>query len=247
MFRLIKAVGVASILTMGSMHAATVTITFEAPQGGDPLEDFEGVNTYYAGGFGSLGSGPGPDFGVTFNNTAIALIDRDAGGSGGFGGEPSPDTVMFIAGAPLSTGTAVMDVSGGFEGGISFFYSMPGEFDLGFVSIYDQAGGSAGGGNLLGYVELVPTPYDGAPDPTGVASPLVPLGTSFNGIGRSVEFLGPVENVVFDDISFSPRVPIPAVPEVASTVPTIMAGLLLLAAAAAFAQESRSASRRPAR
>lgn len=235
----INSLAVAGALVLGpsAEAASTVLLDFEG------LEEFETVGSFYDGGFGSFGSGPGPDYGVTFNNRATALIDRDAGGGGGFGGEPSPDTVIYISGAPFSDDAVVMDVAGGFEGGISFFYAMPNPNAAGVVSIYDLPGGSVGGGNLLGFVFLAPTPFNGAPDPTGEASPLLPLGASFNGIGRSVEFFGPAGNVVFDDISFSPRAAVPGVPEVADVISTILAGLLLISASLVAAQGQKQ--RRP--
>src|SRR5688500_15620137 len=50
----------ALVFTLQLAHAQQVTITFEG------LQNFEDVRNYYAGGHGSLGSGPGPDYGITF-------------------------------------------------------------------------------------------------------------------------------------------------------------------------------------
>jgi len=72
--------------------AGTVVLTFEG------FGDQEEIRDYYNGGVGSLGSGPGPSYGISFSSNALAIIDEDAGGSGNFGGEPSPDTIMFSPG-----------------------------------------------------------------------------------------------------------------------------------------------------
>jgi len=66
------------------------------------LQDGEEVLTYYDGGFGSLGSGPGPNFGITFSPTFLAISDIPPYG---------PDIVGQAAGP-----SAVMDVPGGFTG-----------------------------------------------------------------------------------------------------------------------------------
>jgi hypothetical protein len=56
---------VAGIGVVAASHAwAAPVLTFEG------LKNFEQVENYYNGGNGSLGSGPGPDYGITFSLTA---------------------------------------------------------------------------------------------------------------------------------------------------------------------------------
>jgi len=156
--------------------ADTVVLTFEG------LGDQEQIRDFYNGGTGSLGSGPGPSYGISFSSNALSLIDSDAGGSGNFGGEPSPDTVMFF----LEEAAAVMNVPAGFDTGFSFFYAAALIDTPGSITVYD---GLDGTGNVLATLDLPVTPQDGG-DPTGFHSPFVPIGVAFNGTAMSVDFAG---------------------------------------------------------
>ncbi len=165
------------------------------------LDDFETVGDFYNGGTGGNGENLGFDFGVTFSDNALALVDADAGGaeSGNFGGEPTPDNILFFR----SGSGAVMNVEDGFEQGFSLFYSavaVPGQ-----VNIYD---GIDGQGTLLKSFELPKTPLEGAPDPTGQFSPFLPTGTTFDGIARSVVFEGAERRIGFDNITIGAAEPI---------------------------------------
>lgn len=82
--------------------AGTFTLDF----GG--LQDHEEVLSFYDGGFGSKGSGPGPNFGITFSPTFLAIQAVPPFG---------PDRVGLLDGT-----SATMDVSGGFTSVFSFFY-----------------------------------------------------------------------------------------------------------------------------
>ena len=54
---------------------------------------------------------------------------------------------------------------------------------------------------MLATLNLPTTPNNGAPDPGGTFSPLLPVGVSFNGIAKSVDFGGTANQIVFDDIT----------------------------------------------
>lgn len=178
--------------------AATITLTFEGLRSG------EAILNYYNGGFGGLGSGPGPSFGVLFGNTALASIDSDVGGNGNFGGEPSPSTSMFF----LTGGAAVMTIPTGFSTGFSFYYTTLSS--AGSVTVWDGLNGT---GNILATRSLPVTTLRGAPDPTGDFSPFFPIGVSFSGIARSVSFGGIENGIGFDNITFGSETPTGAVPE----------------------------------
>ncbi len=160
-----------------------------------PMLTFEGLNNleeieaYYAGGLGGEGSGPGPEYGITFSDNALAVISQEAGGTGDFANNPSGDTTMAFA----TGSSATLNVPDGFEVGFSFFYSAaqhPGE-----VIVYE---GIDATGNILATLSLPVTPSTGA-------TPYLfdnwqPLGVEFEGIARSVDFGGTTDLIGFDNI-----------------------------------------------
>lgn len=161
------------------------------------LRDNEAVLNFYDGGLGGAGTGPGPDFGITFSSSSLALIDSDAGGSGNIGGEPSPSTTLYFL-----TSSAIMNVPAGFRTGFSFFYSAP--FFTGVIRVFS---GPNGTGTMLAELPLALTPASGAPDPNGQYSPLVAIGVSFSGEAQSVEFGGTPNFIVYDDITIGSATP----------------------------------------
>src|SRR4051812_40304143 len=99
----------ALLFTVGLARAQQVTIDFQG------LQNSEKVRDYYAGGHGSLGSGPGPNYGVTFGPDANSVISTTVAAG---------QTVLFTnnpnASAPAPT---TMNVAGGFSGQLSFQYA----------------------------------------------------------------------------------------------------------------------------
>ena len=197
--------------TLASVSRAQNVLTFEG------LRNGESVASFYNGGPGGFGSGPGPNFGITFSSSALAFIDSDAGGTGNVGGEPSPDT--FVA-FPFASGMT-LNAFAGFDTGFSFFYSAPN--NPGVVRVYAGANAS---GSLLATLNLSTTPFNGAPDPTGQFSPFVATGVAFNGIARSVDFSGTPGQIVFDNITIGTSQPL--VPEPATAGLLGAAGVLAL-------------------
>lgn len=180
----------ALLAALAAPGQAVTLLTFEG------LRDLEPVQNFYNGGAGGLGS-VGPNLGVVFNANALALIDEDAGGSGNFGGEPSPNTALFFL-----SGTAILNYAAGFETGFSFYYTAINQ--PGSINVYD---GIDGTGNLLATLLLPLTAFNGAPDPTGQFSPFVPIGVTFDGIARSIDFGGTVNQIGFDNITFGSATP----------------------------------------
>lgn len=243
----------ATVLTSFAAYAATgihdpnAVVTAHptvphAPQGGPIVLTFEGlgdqeaVNEYYNGGTGGSGSGPGPNYGVSFSTNSLSIIDADAGGSGNFGGEPSPDTILFF----LTGAAATMNVPGGFTTGFSFYYSAISS--PGTIRVYDGLNAT---GNLLATLDLPLTPNNGAPDPTGSFSPLVPIGVTFAGTAMSVDFGGTVNQVGFDNITIGSGTPggggppaQPAIP-LPTLSPAAIGALAVLMALIGFAWRKR--------
>lgn len=172
--------------------ASAVVLTFEG------LGNQESVGSFYNGGLGGSGSGPGDNLGVEFSSNALAIIDSDApGGSGSFGGEPSPSTILFF----LSGGAATLNYAAGFDTGFSFYYAAVN--NPGFINVFDGLNAT---GNLLATLLLPVTPQDGG-DPTGAFSPFVPIGVNFLGVAKSVDFGGSANQIGFDNITFGSATP----------------------------------------
>lgn len=164
-----------------SSSAAVITLDFEG------VGDNNAVGNFYNGGAGT-------NYGVSFSDNALALVDSDAGGSGNFGGEPSPNTIMFF----LTGNDAIMTVAGGFDTGFSFWYSSV--YYTGSVSVYDI------NDNLLASLTLPTTPSDGG-DPNGTYSPFYQLGVGFVGTASYVSFAGVQNQIGFDNVTFGSVTP----------------------------------------
>jgi len=201
------AAGASATCAFTAPKAEAVVLTFEGIGDRQPVENFYDTAPQ--------------DFGIVFSDNAEAIIDVDAGGTGNFGGEPSPDTVLFFA----TGNAATMNVSNGFDTGFSFFYSAIG--DPGFITVYDGLNST---GNVLATLGLPTTPSNGAPDPTGEFSPFFPIGVSFTGTARSVDFGGNANFIGFDNITLSSATPDPTtgtpVPEPSSTLSLLVLGAL---------------------
>ena len=186
----------AALVTLGlsQAQAAPVVLTFEG------LGDNEQVLNYYNGGFGGNGSGPGPNYGITFGPDSLALIGSYAGGSGNFTNPPSGDTVMYFLSGPGD----VMNVAAGFNTGFSFFYAD----QVGFTGSVTVWSGLNGTGTELASLTLPSTP-----DPYNV---WVPVGVAFAGTAQSVIFGGSANFIGFDNITLGASTPGGVVPEPSS-------------------------------
>ena len=180
-------------------QAAVITLTFEG------LQNLEPVGDYYNGGMGGFGSGPGPNYGISFGSDSLAIISGCCGGTGNFSGSPTMPTVLFFLSGPGD----VMNVAAGFDTGFSFYYSAvvyPGS-----VSVYD---GPDGTGNLLAFLDLPVTPSGGSPECTyGSYCPWFPIGVTFSGTAYSVVFSGSADYIAFDNITLGSGTPTPGTPE----------------------------------
>ena len=219
--RLIKLTNMMGILVLATaaMNAAVITLTFEG------LKDSEPINNYYNGGLGGSGSGPGPNYGITFTSDSLALISNQDGGTGNFDGQPSGVTVAFF----LTGAGDTMNVAAGFTSGFSFYYSSP--FFPGSVTVWS---GPNGTGTQLAMLSL-PTTTEGLGVPPcndiDQYCPWVPFGVTFSGTAESVVFTGTANRIGFDNITLGSDVPTGAVPEPASSL-LIISGLSVLGVAA---------------
>lgn len=199
-------------LVVGAVVIGLVVSVMAGPAAAITLLDFEGLGdaepvlSFYSGGLGGNGSGPGPNLGAVFSSNALAAIDREAGGMGNFGHEPSPNTTLFFLTGPAAT----LNLSAGFDTGFSFFYSAV--VNPGFITVYDGLNAT---GTILASLTLPVTPSDGG-DPLGDFSPFFPIGVPFGGIARSIDFGGTVNSIGFDNITFGSATPELPVPEPAT-------------------------------
>lgn len=164
--------------------------------------DFEGAAnnaqllSFYNGGTDSKGLS-GIDYGIQFSSNALSLRDKDIGGSGNFANEPSPDTVMFFI-----TGSAILNYAPGFDTGFSFFYSAK---YAATVYVYDDLNAT---GNLLASINVLPQYTDNCSgDPTGTYCNWTPVGASFDGMAKSVDFGGTVLHTGYDNVTFGSATP----------------------------------------
>jgi hypothetical protein len=186
---------------IGPASANVIVLNFAGLNGSQR----EGVGNYYDGGFGSLGSGPGPNYGITFGSDSITC--NDITGPNGCNtsqipGGPGANALFFLGGPG-----DVMDVAAGFKTGFAFDYSSP--FFAGSVTVWS---GLDGTGTLLATL-LLPQTADGS----GTAGcnganycPYAATGVSFSGTAESVVFSGVANYIAFADITLgSNHVPVP--------------------------------------
>jgi len=186
-------------------------LTFEG------LKDQEPVLNFYNGAYGANGSGPGPNYGITFEGQSLASISdlstilTPAGiplqGTGNFSNAPSGITTVFF----LSGVGVVMDVPAGFSTGFSVYYAAANT--AGSVTVYD---GLDGTGNVLATLQL---PVNGANCGPATYSCWTPVGVPFNGVAKSVDFSGAANYIGFDNIT------------VGSVTPGLIASMAQLASA----------------
>jgi hypothetical protein len=201
MFHKLKALLVAGALAAAApAFSAIVVLDFEG------VGDFNPVGDYYNGGGGT-------NYGVSFSEATLALVDADAGGSGNFANEPTGDTVMFF----LDANSAILNYGAGFTTGFSFFYSSS---TAATVTVYD---GENGTGNVLGTLNLEAQGFDNCSgDPTGSFCNWTAVGVAFAGTAKSIDFGGTANQTGFDNITFGSDRPV--VPE-PSTYALMLAGL----------------------
>ena len=140
------------------------------------LQIGEQVLGYYDGGIGSLGTGPGPNLGITFTSDFVTVAQ-------GVFGPP-------LQGEELTGTSGTMDVVPGFSGPFSFYYTNSGPD--GTVNLYS---GPDGGGSLLGTIAL----------PTFLSPPntFFNAGGEFEPVPfESAVFTGTEGALVFDNITF---------------------------------------------
>ena len=181
------------IIDMGKnhqQHRDVIVLDFEGLGNSQPILD------YYNGGMSGGGFGPGPNYGITFSGPTLSIIAEYAGGTGNFQNEPSPSTIMFF----LDENSAIMNVAAGFETGFSFYYSNIN--NSGSVEVYDGLNAT---GNLI--ASMILPALGSLPIPGGQYNIWEPVGVAFDGVAKSVKFIGSANYIGFDDITFGSETP----------------------------------------
>jgi hypothetical protein len=189
-----------------ALAGALLTAAVAVPASAQSL-NFAGLNgdaqelvlEYYNGGTGSLGSGPGTNYGISFSDNAIACSVQP-GGSCNSGGLPTGGNLLFF----LTGAASTMNVAGGFDTGFSFFYSAIN--NPAFVNVYSGLNAT---GTLLATINLPVTPSDpgSAACSGGGFCPFVPIGVTFAGTAMSVDFGGSANQVAFAGITINSATP----------------------------------------
>ena len=188
-------------LVSATATAGPITLTFEG------VGDEAAVNDFYNGGTDSVGNS-GTNYGVSFSDTSLGIIDLDAGGTGNFANEPSPNTILFC----LNSSSATLNYAAGFTGGFSFYYSSSTDATVNVWS------GLNATGDLLGQITVSAQYTDSCTgDPSGTFCNWSAAGVSFMGTAMSIDFGGTANQTGYDNITFGSDKPgNPGVPEPAS-------------------------------
>ena len=156
---------------------------------------FEGVGNTFGKTPMSVGNfyngGAGGNLGVVFGLGSLGLTPLP-GGNGDFTNAPSGDTILFFLGAG-----DVMNVTGGFNTGFSFFYTAA--MAPGSITLWS---GLDGTGALLATLSL---PVNGAC--TTASCTWTPTGVAFSGTAESVDFSGSAGNIGFDNLTLGSATP----------------------------------------
>jgi hypothetical protein len=200
----LKLAALCGVITLVSASAAAgpITLTFEG------VGNLASVNDFYNGGTDSQGHS-GTNYGISFSNTSLGIIDADAGGTGNIANEPSPSTVLFF----LDSNSATLNDPAGFTTGFSFFYTSS---TAATVNVWSGLNAT---GTLLGQITVV-AQFNGnncTGDPTGGFCNWTAAGVTFNGVAMSIDFGGTANQTAYDNITFGSDKPgTPGVPEPAS-------------------------------
>jgi hypothetical protein len=167
------------------------------------------VNDYYNGGLAADGSSGG-NVGVSF--TGVSGLSNDF--STFYLNAPSMQGTAY-AHTFAPGDTAYMNVAGGVDGALNFFYSSPSAV-VGAVKAYSGLNGT---GTLLGSYNVVATDFGAGATDSGNYAAWTPVTFTFNGTARSFDLTASANLVGFDNIA--------AVPE-PETYALLLAGLGLV-------------------
>ena len=159
------------------------------------LKNLEFVNQFYDGGQGSLGSGPGPNFGLQFTANAQTIVSASKGGSGNFINNPGGSPVIFF-----QTGSNVtMTATNGVQTAVLFYYSA---LQTGTATVY---AGPNGTGAILASVTLPPNNSGCNTYKLCVWSP---VGLPLSATAASIKFAGVADYLAIGKMNLGSNLPV---------------------------------------
>lgn len=205
----LKNIAAATALLVGGITAANAAVVVLDFAGVVNPSNSTAIGGFYDGGVSGDGN-TGTNYGVAFSSNALAInsyngcCEPDS---------PTPGILYFLSG-----GAVTIDVAAGFDTGFSFYYASN---TNAFVTVYDGLGGT---GNILASLSL-------ANNYSSNCGYCVwdPVGVSFAGIAKSIDFGGGADYVAYDDITFGSKTP--GLPEPGSVELMMIAGVGMLASA----------------
>lgn len=205
------------LLVGATLFVAQAATASTAVLGFGGLGCWEPVESFYNGGAGGFGSGPGTNYGIAFTSNALALPSANTSqGQSCFSNianTPSGSNGLFFLGKSAAT----MNDRSGFTDGFSFDYSAP--YYSGFVDVWSGLNGT---GTLLATLDL-PTTAGCAQRPNYCVWDSI--GVKFSGAAESVQFGGSENYIVFGDITLGSSIPGTPTPEPA-TIALLGGGLI---------------------
>ena len=192
------------LLSVGISAAAVVSLDFT---GVATTTNSTTVGGFYNGGI-SGDNNTGTNFGVSFSNNTLVIND--------YNGCCEPDSASGTKGILFFTSGAevTLTYAAGFSNGFSFYYS-----SLSGSSTINVFDGLNGTGTVLATLSLVGQATLSCPTgATGVYCNWTPIGVTFVGVAKSIDFGGVANFVAFDNITFGSDTPQTGVPEPSSVV-----------------------------
>ena len=196
-------------------QATAVTLDFDQLNGGTDGAHFEEVLNFYAGGSGSLGTGPGPNYGITvaglggISHAAAPVFafcnTESCSGNRGVAGAPSGPNSMLIFGNASDGAGAILNVSGGFSGTVEFDAATT---DTANFRVKTDASNPSAIVNSR--INNAGVDRSSCPPTLGVTCPFVHYSISFEGLAHTIvfdtSFRGPlsIDNLHFSNLTLPP-------------------------------------------
>lgn len=211
----------AAILAASATSASAATVVLDFTGVVNPvIGNSASVNNFYNGGTSSHGTS-GTNYGAAFSSNGLAIND--------YNGCCEPDSFLLPARKGilffLDGGAVTISYAAGFSTGFSFYYASNSDAT---INVYDGINGT---GNVLASLALARQANQNCGQgASGFYCNWTPIGVTFAGVAKSIDFGGGANFVAYDNITFGSDRPGGTVPEPASWA-MLIAGFGLTGAA----------------